>query len=407
MSIQITIRRDLSEKMSDSRISEMVEFITNEAIGSSNPHKLTVFAQAYQPKLGGAHKYQIDADLTFSNEDESAPEWSEGRTNQIKNFLMMNLQKVCKNKQKFTKFPWVILDENGKVVEDDCSEEGGLVNFDKAMTWEELEKEFNAEYLDMDDNQIEDSEVFSGIFERGPHIRIMLGAINKAIDTEGRVRNHCLLWGDPGAAKSGVIEAMKTMLPDNSYISLNVDSCTKAGFQKTFFNDLDKTGIPPIIFLEEIEKIDGDVVLRPLLSLMDTRAMIQKNTARFSSSKSAHVLFIATANDKQSFDLMMGGRRQSGGEIYPGAISSRFVHQLEVTRPTPYVMCKILKREIDANGGRLEYIDHIMDLAEELEITDPRRIISFLDGGERLLDGSYQKDMRRVMKVRRAQCTNS
>lgn len=398
--IILYIRRDLTENMSDTRLESSLVFIaekTKGRLGFSSHCKIDC-----EKEQGGTLKWMFKATLTFSS---GAKPWKDQETlDKVRERIIESLRQTCID-PKFSKYPWMITDENFEPIpnEELGSDEFGpnsLVPFEKALLWDEFQ--FDDSYIDMDDESLERSEAFGDIYERGAHIRLTLGAIHRAIETEGNVRNHVLLWGDPGSAKSGMLSAIQSILPREAWISLNVDSTTKAGFQTTFFSKLDLTGIPPIIFLEEMEKVASDGILSPLLSLLDTRAMIQQVNFRKSKSKSAKVLFIATANDKYSFDMMMGGRRQNG-EIVPGALSSRFVHQLEVRRPSMETMKKILHREIRKFGGKTEFINPAIELAEDLGINDPRKIISFLDGGMRLLDGTYQKDMMRVTRVQKAQ----
>jgi hypothetical protein len=52
-----------------------------------------------------------------------------------------------------------------------------------------------------------------------------------------------------------------------------------------------------------------------------------------------------------------------------------------------------LKKDILSKGGKLEYIEPCIELSEKLNINDPRKVLSFLSGGERLLTGEYQKDL--------------
>ena len=394
------IRRDLTEKMSNERYQDMLCFIgekTRERLSFSTRCK----AVGEPHESGGTYKWVFKATLKFTS---AGKPWGDQQTlDKVRECILESLRQTCKD-AKFSKYPWVVTDENFSPLPADELEENDpfkqIVPFEKALLWDEFQ--FDDSYIDMEDDELERSEPFGELYERGAHIRLTLGAIHKAIDTDGNVRNHVLLWGDPGAAKSGMLFSIQSILPRESWMSINIDSITKAGLQTTFFDRLRLTGVPPIIFLEEMEKVATEGTLSPLLSMLDTRAMLQQINFRKSKSLSAKVLFVATANDKHSFDMMMGGRKDNG-RIIPGAISSRFVHQLEVKRPSMDTMRKILHREIRKFGGRVEYIEPAIELAEDLGINDPRQIISFLDGGERLLDETYQRDIKRVMRVQKAQ----
>ena len=77
-----------------------------------------------------------------------------------------------------------------------------------------------------------------------------------------------------------------------------------------------------------------------------------------------------------------------------GALASRCKNKIYFPRPTEETIKKILFRDVQENGGKIEWVEPALLLAKELNIDDPRVIISFLSGGDRLLDGSYQKDKK-------------
>jgi hypothetical protein len=62
-------------------------------------------------------------------------------------------------------------------------------------------------------------------------------------------------------------------------------------------------------------------------------------------------------------------------------------------RPSNNILKRILRREIDEFGGDPTWIDPIIELARELGEDDPRVITGHLAGGNRLLNGTYQRDI--------------
>ena len=149
----------------------------------------------------------------------------------------------------------------------------------------------------------------------------------------------------------------------------------------------------PLIFVsEEIEKAD-EQALRIWLGAMDDRHEFRKVNFHMHQVRKVNFLSLATANDKEKFDLMMGGRNG-----YPGALSSRFVHHLECPRPNQTQMRMILKRDIERFGGKQDWIEPCIALAGRMGTDDPRKVLGFLDGGDRLLDNSYQNDQLNIYR---------
>jgi hypothetical protein len=230
---------------------------------------------------------------------------------------------------------------------------------------------------------------FAGIFNREPQIRTVLSSIKSFLTTDGQRRNHVLLYGLPACAKTQILLKLREVLGDGAVVRLDATSTTSAGIYKLFFNDLET--VPPFVFIEEIEKTAEDA-LRVWLGALDDRGELRKMNFRDSRVREVKILCLATANDKQSFDKLMGG---SGSR--PGALSSRFVNQLYCSRPDDAVLKMILERDIHKYGGDTSWIEPALKLAKELNTNDPRKVLALLDGGSRLLDGSYQDDIKTVV----------
>jgi hypothetical protein len=275
--------------------------------------------------------------------------------------------------------------ETDEPVETKTDEKFQDVDFQKSISIQEID--IPSILISGTDDEIEAHSAFEGIYHRGAHIRILCAAIQRMKDTNGAARHHTLLWGKPGAAKTHVFSALRKALPLGSNLRLNSNTTTKAGVEQLFKRLSKGPGIPPIIFIEELEKTKEEM-LDIWLSIMDDRQEIRKTNYRESWSLIANCLIFATANDKKKLDSFCGGNSEE-----PGALSSRFCHQLPVARPDEEVMRKILQREINNHGGSNDWIDPCIELAKKMKTNDPRIVLSFLDGQNRLLTGDYQTDM--------------
>ena len=80
---------------------------------------------------------------------------------------------------------------------------------------------------------------------------------------------------------------------------------------------------------------------------MDERHEFRKINYHVTMVRKVHFLGFGTANDKEKFDLMMGGKPNK-----PGGFSSQFRHQYECSRPDEAQM-RHFPSDIDENGGRI------------------------------------------------------
>jgi hypothetical protein len=181
------------------------------------------------------------------------------------------------------------------------------------------------------------------------------------------------------------------MFGPGAVLRLDATSTTRAGIEKLFFSDLDV--IPPLVFMEEAEKADPEA-LKVWLGALDDRGEIRKVNFRVNQLREVKVLFICTVNNKTVFDKMMGS---DGSEA--GALSSRCVSQVYFPRPSDVVLRQILEKEVGRNGGDPAWITPCIQLAQEMGVSDPRIVRSYLAGGERLLDGTYQEDWKSISEA--------
>jgi len=311
--------------------------------------------------------------------------------------ILEKLQEAC-DKSQFTAAPWKLVDEDNSTpaqpqlqLVNPIQTQNNVQNVTvptNIINMEELKANFPHDLLGRDSNEkIKNHPCFKGIFGREAHIRNCLRSIWSFLEAGGERNNHILLYGAPGCAKSHMLLAFEKLFGNGAVLRLNSDSTSKAGIEKLFFKDLQNLPVPPLVFIEEIEKTNEEA-LHVWLSAMDDRHEIRKVNFHVNQVRKVYVLVIATANNKQKLDMMMGGRVDD-----PGPLSSRFKHEFECTRPSVDEMRRILIRDINEKGGKLEWVDPVMKLAEQLRTDDPRKILAFLDGGDDLLNGFYQQDM--------------
>lgn len=263
-----------------------------------------------------------------------------------------------------------------------------IIPFDVAATWQDLEECLPelTKIVNMTDEEIENYPIFDGVFGLGSQIRVMVDTLIYAIKTHGKVRNHICCAGPPGTGKTTLITHFRKLVPDNAVVVINAETATGAGFRKVFLKILSRTGVPPIMVCEEIEKPANPDTFAPFLSVFDQRATMQQLNAREAGSVEAPVLGIVTVNNIKKFKDMLSG-----------ALSSRITNNLYVPMPSDATIRRILAREVQDNGLNQEWVDAAMFVAKELYDRykipkDARAVKGYLIGGDRLLDGSFMRD---------------
>lgn len=242
-----------------------------------------------------------------------------------------------------------------------------------------------AELLALPDNH---GSFFDHIYDREAQIREVLESIRTARETDMGVRNHILLYGPPGCGKTEICLSLWKMLGDLAVKRLDATATTKAGAEKLL---LEMDAIPPIVVLEEAEKVN-EANLPWLLGILDDRGEIIKTNARVGSvTRSAPCLVIATVNNIGKFRA-----------FHEGALCNRFSVPLYCPMPDRALLRRILEREVvKIPGGDHAWIDPALDFALEVEKTyQARRIKAIMTNGrDRLLDGSYQEERAAMIKA--------
>lgn len=227
--------------------------------------------------------------------------------------------------------------------------------------------------------------VFQELFGIDMQIKMMLTSIIAAFETRGKRKAHTVLFGPAGCGKTTVLDKLDDLLGKDNVVRLDAPCMTKSGLETLL---LEMKHIPAVIIIEEIEKCSENN-LRTLLGIMDERSEICKTTVAGSVTRNVESLIFATVNDIEKFNKYLDG-----------ALSSRFKNKIFFPRPSEETIKLILERDIKKNGGKNEWVKPTLDFAKELNVTDPRMILSWLINGDRLLDGSFQKDFREMEKLR-------
>lgn len=236
--------------------------------------------------------------------------------------------------------------------------------------------------LEMPDNVM---ERFSHIYDRDVQIKAILRSIEIAKQTNMKVRNHGLLIGPPGGGKTEIGLALSAVFGDVAVKRLDATATTKAGAERLL---LDSDIIPPIIWIEEGEKAN-EANLPWLLGVLDSRGEIIKTTARMDARRLASCLVFMTVNDLEKFR-----------SFHHGALLDRFSLPLYCPIPDRALLRKILAREVELiPDGNPDWIEPAIDFGIDVEKTyQIRRIKAIMTiGGNRLLDGSFQAEMKELM----------
>lgn len=229
---------------------------------------------------------------------------------------------------------------------------------------------------------LEVTDQFNHIYDRTSHIQLIMDAVRLAVETNYHKRVHTLLHGQAGCGKTEIMTSLAKVLGEENqaYIKVDATTMTRAGVIEQL---MESPTIPPFLFIEEIEKVEENM-LRWLLGIMDDRGEIRRlNYRTGAQQRDARLVVIATANDKQLLKRFMSG-----------ALESRFQNKIYCKPPDRETMKRILEREVLEIEGKLEWIEPTLKfMVDVLKKTDPREVISAcLLGRDRLLDDSFQED---------------
>lgn len=225
---------------------------------------------------------------------------------------------------------------------------------------------------------------FDHLYGLEDYIQIIKSTLEAAEMSGWQKRVNIALVGPPACGKSDICKSLKRLLGEESVLEFDGTSTTAAGAQQML---AEREELPRVMLIEEIEKAP-EASLQWLLSVLDLRGEVRKTTARGNILRDVHMVGICTVNNDELFERLASG-----------ALASRFSMPLYFNRPSRDILYKILNREVRQIGGDIAWIEPTLTFAEEMDISDPRKIIAYcLTGREKLLDGSYQAMLRRVMR---------
>lgn len=390
---KLVLERRISKKVSKEKIVAQIEYINKRALASSRGRAWKVTASCLEPIFEDPD-WVFRFDLIF--EKIKGSKGGEAEYKQWQQIRAMVEQSGSASKYKDS--PWKIVSDssdNTRVPSDNvvfsieqelkttAKDVKEVSPIEKVKTWDDLV--VPEELLGSDsDIHLKTHSAWSNLYGVNPQIRIILSNIKRAQETNGDSRNHAVLFGHAGCGKTTTMFCIEKMFGSGAVLKLDATSTTKAGIEKLFFSDLAE--IPPLVFMEEAEKADPEA-LKIWLGALDDRGEIRKVNFRVNQLRAIKVLFICTVNNKALFDRMMGS---DGSEA--GALSSRCVTQIYYPRPSELILQQILEKEVKEKGGNPDWIAPAIEMAARLNVTDPRIVRSYLAGGNRLLDGTYQKD---------------
>lgn len=400
---EIKLVRVISKRTSLEKITAQINWLIERALAGNRGRNWEVTYQEIYPPVETAKGWKFVCELALQKTKGRSAEAEYKQWEDIKAMLIQ-----CGQASKFLDSPWIPIFAEEKILSeseatesstsDDDSEEdesdiagvktvaGAMA--DRILDWEDLK--IPEELLESDE-ALTAHPAFSDLYDIGPQIRTVLSAIKRAADTNGASRYHSVLYGEPGCGKTSTLRAVEKLFGPGAVLHLDATSTTKAGIEKLFFSEL--KDYPRLVFLEEAEKAPEDG-LKVWLGALDDRGELRKVNFRQTQIREIQILFFCTANNKRAFDNMMG---TGSGE--PGALSSRCVNEIQFPRPAESTLRKILEKEITTKGGNIDWITPCLNLARELKVADPRKVKAFLSGGDRLLDGSFQKDQRLIRGV--------
>ncbi len=240
---------------------------------------------------------------------------------------------------------------------------------------------------------------FGEIYEREPHIRIIHSAVNTCIESNGELLSHVLLHGLPGGCKTHLMEAFKDWYEvkedEGTERVMSVDGTTmsKAGLENWLLELAGSGCLPEILVVDELEKQPSEN-LSCLNGAMGSGILAKLNARIGNKRESVKFMVVGICND---IDQLRGSN--IGRSLY-----SRFTHKVYCERPSRELSYKILSECVKKlKGGSEAWVKEALTFAwDELGERDIREIKGHLDGRDRLLNGEWQNDVRKLVAAEKA-----
>lgn len=376
---RLTLIRESARRTSDSKLLDQLHFIAQRGLGGSRGRGWTYDLGSIEASQNGSGTWKFTSSINFHRRSPIDPDKESKQRAEIHEWAS-----AAGHSARFAHQPWkaqLLLKSKPPIDTQDDKESGSPNPF--------LESEVVSLATI---SRIDKGDYFNHLYGLDSQIRVLLSAVQAAADSNMTNRFHSLLYGSPGCGKTDMLLSTAQLLSELgvSHVMIDATSATEAGIRKTL---LDEDAIlPQVIIIEEVEKCPENS-LRWLLGVMDDRATISQHNYRRTASRKVPALILATANDYNLLKRMMYG-----------ALLSRFSNEIHCPRPNREILAKFLAREIaKVKGGNEKWIEPTLEFCfDKRSITDPRMLKRIcLCGKDRLISGSYQKDLEQTMEIRK------
>jgi hypothetical protein len=230
---------------------------------------------------------------------------------------------------------------------------------------------------------------FDHIFDREAQIDVIVSSLITAVESNFKLRSHCVLNGDAATGKTTVMNAIVEMIGEENCYRIDATTSTQAGVL-TDILEKQKSNSVKVLLIEEIEKIDVQAAFRWLLGVMD-----QRGELRICNSKVGYVqepfpvLVIATVNDIVKFNKVMAG-----------ALASRFSNVVYFPKMDDDCLRRAIMKTVEMIHPKMEWVNAAIAYCQKYESeADIRRMASIVAcGRERLINGQYQEILKQTSK---------
>lgn len=367
----IVAQRNLSKTLSDDKVQQQIQHCVSVATKSGRGNGWTFrIGKAETHRTADSVLHRVVINFTPNTERQSVlDKWP----SIVKRFA----EAACAGNLR--SHPWVVVTPEGYTKIADAAKEEQA----KAETRKLLADEPKT----LGEVNLEPTDQFNRIYGRDAQIRRIMDALHLGKRTDWAKRKNSLLDGPPGCGKTEIMLGLRAMLGEEgrAWRWYDATTMTKAGALEDIINT---EFVPPILFLEEIEKCPEEA-LRWLLGVMDTRGEIRRLNYRVGNEgRNVRMVVIASANNVKLLKTVMSG-----------ALYSRFQNKIYCPEPDRTIMRQILIREVDDINGDRAWVEPTLEFAfDKWGITDPRDVINFMScGGKRILTGDAQKDYEHTM----------